>query len=345
MLLLCRLGAYREAYGNDESSALNLSVHGRTMNSGILEGALFRRKVEMAVINFGSINIDHVYHVEHFVRPGETLASTKYSQLLGGKGANQSIALACAGADVKHVGAIHQSDAAFKQTLIRHGVDCQYMACGETPSGHAIIQVTPSGENAIVLFGGANQTITDATVRKALSDTTSADWVLTQNETSSIADILSQAKEKGLKVAFNPAPMSESVKSLPLECVDLLIVNETEAAAITGKDEFEDIISWFKENWKHGEVILTMGKDGVMMLRMSGDIIKVDAFTVDAVDTTAAGDCFIGYFLSAYSNHTDAKQALVRGCAASAIAVTREGAAQSIPQQKEVDRFLAKHAR
>ena len=130
----------------------------------------------MAVINFGSINIDHVYHVDHFVKPGETLASTKYTQLLGGKGANQSIALAQAGADVKHVGAIHQSDAAFKQTLIRHGVDCQYVACTETASGHAIIQVTPDGENAIVLFGGANQTINEATVRKALSDTSSADY-------------------------------------------------------------------------------------------------------------------------------------------------------------------------
>lgn len=299
----------------------------------------------MAIINFGSINIDHVYQVDHFVKPGETLASTQYKQLLGGKGANQSIALAQAGADVKHVGAIHESDATFKQTLIRNGVDCQFVKCSETASGHAIIQVTPSGENAIVLFGGANQTITEETVRRSLSDTTSADWVLTQNETSSIADILKQGKEKQLKVAFNPAPMSESVKSLPLECVDLLIVNETEAAAITGQEDTDTIVSWFKENWNHGEVILTLGKEGVMMIRKNGDVITVPAFTVEAVDTTAAGDCFIGYFLSAYCHHTDAKQALIRGCAASAIAVTREGAAQSIPSQKEVDRFLAKHAR
>ena len=115
---------------------------------------------EMAIINFGSINIDHVYQVDHFVQPGETLASTHYQQLLGGKGANQSIALAQAGADVCHVGSIHENDAAFKQALIKKGVDCRGVKCSETPSGHAIIQVTPSGENAIVLFGGANQTIT-----------------------------------------------------------------------------------------------------------------------------------------------------------------------------------------
>jgi ribokinase len=178
---------------------------------------------------------------------------------------------------------------------------------------------------------------------QALDDTRPSDWVLTQNETSSIEEVLRQAKEKQLKVAFNPAPMSESVKQLPLDCVDLLIVNETEAAAITGKEELEDIVTVFKEQWSHSEVIITLGKAGVMMLRKN-DVVEVKAFSVDAVDTTAAGDTFIGYFLSAYSNHTDAKQALRRGCAASAIAVTREGAAQSIPTQKEVDRFLAKHA-
>ena len=297
----------------------------------------------MAIINFGSINIDHVYQVEHFVQPGETLASTHYQTLLGGKGANQSIALAQAGADVRHVGSIHENDASFKQALIKKGVDCRGVKCSEVPSGHAIIQVTPSGENAIVLFGGANQTITAKTVMQALDDTRPSDWVLTQNETSSIEEVLRQAKEKQLKVAFNPAPMSESVKQLPLDCVDLLIVNETEAAAITGKEELEDIVTAFKEQWSHSEVIITLGKAGVMMLRKN-DVVEVKAFSVDAVDTTAAGDTFIGYFLSAYSNHTDAKQALRRGCAASAIAVTRVGAAQSIPTQKEVDRFLAKHA-
>ena len=312
------------------------------MGSGILGDALFRRVEEMAVINFGSINIDHVYMVDHFVQPGETIASSDYQQLLGGKGANQSIALAQAGADVKHVGSIHESDASFKQTLIKKGVDCRYVRCNDVPSGHAIIQVTPCGENAIVLFGGANQTITADVVKKSLLDTSDNDWVLTQNETSCIDEVLQQAREKGLKVAFNPAPMSESVKSLPLDCVDLLIVNETEAAALTGKDALDDIIQVFQSDWQHAEVLITLGKEGVMLVTPESTD-KVPAFEVDAVDTTAAGDTFIGYFLSAYSAGTDVTQALKRGCAASAIAVTRQGAAQSIPTQEEVDRFLAKH--
>lgn len=297
----------------------------------------------MAIINVGSINIDHVYQVPHFVKPGETLASTHYQQLLGGKGANQSIALAKAGADVRHVGCIHQSDAAFKQTLIKQGVDCRHLSCSETPSGHAIIQVTPTGENAIVLFGGANQTLDHTHVNAALSLTSPSDWVITQNETSAIADVFRLSREKGVKVAFNPAPMTASVKALPLDCVDLLIVNETEAEAITGQAQLADIETYFREQMPHCDVIITLGKAGVIMLKGS-ERIEVPAFVVNAIDTTAAGDTFIGYFLAAYSQHTDARRALLRGCAAAAISVTREGAAQSIPDIEEVDRFLAKHA-
>lgn len=297
----------------------------------------------MAVINFGSINIDHVYQVEHFVQPGETIASNAYQQLLGGKGANQSIALAKAGAEVRHVGRINNNDAAIKQTLIKHGIDCKYVQCTETPSGHAIIQVTPTGENAIVLFGGANQELDSKTVMAALDSTKSADWVLTQNETSAIDEALKQAKEKGLKVAFNPAPMTASVKELPKECIDLLIVNEVEASEFAETDELSQIEAFFHQHWAHAEVIITLGKAGVVMLK-KGQRIEVPAFVVEAVDTTAAGDTFIGYFLAAYADHTDAKQSLTRACAASALAVTVEGAAQSIPEQDTVNRFLAKHS-
>jgi ribokinase len=295
----------------------------------------------MAVINFGSINIDHVYQVDHFVQPGETLASSDYQCLLGGKGANQSIALARAGTDVRHVGKIHESDSSFKQTMIRDGINCKHVQCTETPSGHAIIQVTPSAENAIVLFGGANQEMTSKDIMQALDNVKSSDWVLTQNETSSIDQVLIQAKENGLKVAFNPAPMTESVKHLPHECIDLLIVNEVEAEEISGLKDLDKIEAYFRQDWPHAEVLITLGKAGVRMLKKDRTI-NVAAFEVEAVDTTAAGDTFIGYFLSAYSDHAGSEAALERGCAASALAVTKAGAAQSIPSKEEVERFLAK---
>lgn len=294
----------------------------------------------MAVINFGSINIDHVYQVAHFVQPGETLGSSHYQQLLGGKGANQSIALAKAGTDVKHVGRIHELDAPFKQTMIKNGIDCKYVSCGETPTGHAIIQVTPSGENAIVLFGGANQELTNKDVLRALDSAESGDWVLTQNETSAIEQVLRQSKDQGLKVAFNPAPMTDSVKALPHDCIDLLIVNEVEAAEISGCTDLDEMEAYFRADWSHAEVLITLGKHGVRMLR-ENSTLNVDAFRVEAVDTTAAGDTFIGFFLSAYSNGEEAETALRRACAASALAVTRVGAAQSIPDVDEVNAFLA----
>lgn len=293
----------------------------------------------MAVINFGSINIDHVYQVNHFVQPGETLASNNYQQLLGGKGANQSIALSKAGTNVKHVGKLSESDAKYKQALIDYGIDCNYVEITNTASGHAIIQVSDSGENAIVLFGGANMEISQDDITHVFSQTSSDDWVLMQNETNAIDLVMQQAKSKGLKVAFNPAPMTESVKSLPLECVDLLIVNEVEAEELTGESELDKIETYFRKHMPQSEVLITLGKSGVRMLT-SNDTFNQSAFVVKAVDTTAAGDTFIGYFLSAYSQGVEPKQALKRACAASAIAVTQQGAAQSIPNPAEVDSFL-----
>lgn len=297
----------------------------------------------MAVINFGSINIDHVYQVDHFVQPGETIGSSNYQMLLGGKGANQSIALAKAGTDVKHVGRINNHDAQFKQTMIKQGIDCKFVTCTDTPTGHAIIQVTPEGENAIVLFGGANQEITHKDVLYALDSASAGDWVLTQNETSGIEDVLRQAKQNDLKVAFNPAPMTDSVKALPHECIDLLIVNEVEAAEIAGVSDLDQIEAYFRADWPHAEVLITLGKAGVRML-LQAQTIDVPAYLVEAVDTTAAGDTFIGYFLSAYTSGGDAQQSLSRACAASALAVTRVGAAQSIPGLEEVNTFMAAQA-
>ena len=225
--------------------------------------------------------------------------------------------------------------------IIVESINCKHISCTETATGHAIIQVTPSAENAIVLFGGANHEMTSKDIMYALDNVKPADWVSTQNETSGIEQVLIQAKEKGLRVAFNPAPMTESVKQLPHECIDLLIVNEIEAEEISGRQDLDQIEHYFRQDWPHAEVLITLGKAGVRMLKK--DItIDVPAFKVEAVDTTAAGDTFIGYFLSAYSSHIDSKTALTRACAASALAVMKVGAAQSIPNKEDVNRFLAK---
>lgn len=297
----------------------------------------------MAIINLGSINIDHVYQVPDFVKPGETLSSTGYQQLLGGKGANQSIALAHAGGIVQHIGKINPNDNQFNAQLKKAGVDCRYIHESEQATGHAIIQVANSGENSIVLFAGANHDISSKQITQAVDDLLPGDWVLTQNETNGIAELIQSAKKNKLKVAFNPAPMNDSVLSLPLELVDLFIVNEVEAAGIAGSNDLATIEAYFREQYSDAEVIITLGKSGVVMLR-DNERLQVPAFEVEAVDTTAAGDTFIGFFLANYIRTNDAAKSLSNACAASAIAVTRHGAAPAIPKADEVQVFLEQHS-
>lgn len=294
----------------------------------------------MAIINVGSINIDHVYLVEHFVNPGETLASRDYQKLLGGKGANQSFALAKTGIETRHVGLINDSDFAAKQALIRAGIDCKYVKGTEVPSGHAIIQVADSGENSIILFAGANHKIKPNLIRQAVDEASPGDWMLLQNETSGISDAIAIAKEKGLKVAFNPAPMTAAVKTLPLSDIDLLIVNEGEAEALTGEVTLDGMQQWFKREIPDSEVIVTLGSKGAKLLTATGSVFA-PAFAVKAVDTTAAGDTFIGFFLASYVTGMEPEKCIRKACAASAITVTRMGAAQSIPSNDEVNAFLA----
>lgn len=296
----------------------------------------------MAVFNFGSINIDHVYSVPHFVQPGETLSSNGYQSILGGKGANQSIALAKANNDVFHVGAIGITDSGFVEQMKEAGVNCQFVrAMTDVASGHAIIQVTPDAENNIILFGGANQTLSEDQIATALASAKPEDWVLLQNETNAIATVIEEAHKRNLNIAFNPAPMTKSVKSLPLEKLSLLVVNEVEAEQLTGEQNVDAIKQALKAAYPKTKILLTLGKAGVWFIEGASEVF-CEAFKVEAIDTTAAGDTFIGFFLAAYQAKTETKEALRYACAASALAVTRAGAAPSIPSVDEVERFLQK---
>jgi ribokinase len=294
----------------------------------------------MAVFNFGSINIDHVYSVPHFVQPGETLSSTHYQSILGGKGANQSVALAKAENTVYHVGAIGSNDASFIKEMSAAGVNCsQIRQMSDVASGHAIIQVNPDAENNIILFGGANQCLSDDHIATALAMAKKGDWVLLQNETNAIADVIDASHSRGLNIAFNPAPMTDSVKSLPLEKLTLLVVNEIEAEQLTGKKEVESIKIALLEQYPSAKFVLTLGKQGAWFIDANNQEF-CPAFDVDAVDTTAAGDTFIGFFLAAYQNNQSMADALKYASAASALAVTKAGASPSIPAVNEVLDFL-----
>lgn len=281
----------------------------------------------MSIVNFGSINIDHVYQVPHFVQPAETLSSKTYSKGLGGKGLNQSVALLRAGASVLHVGCVAADDAWLKQQLLGLSLNLEAVACIDEPTGHAVIQIDESGENCILLHAGANHCLTLSMVDAALARADVA-WVLLQNETNLVDQIITQAHHAGKKIAFNPAPCHAALAELPLHLIDTLIVNEVEAVQLTGQADLDAALNTLHARVKN--VVLTLGGDGVRYLGEAG-AFYVPAQKVEVVDTTAAGDAFIGYYLAGLMNHLSVVDALNQATQAAAITVTHLGAAGTIP--------------
>jgi ribokinase len=290
----------------------------------------------MRILNIGSINIDHVYAVSHFVRPGETLDSSRYEVFAGGKGFNQSIALARAGASVRHVGMVGRDGAWLLDRLAREGVDITHVEVTEVATGHAIIQIVPTGENAIVLYGGANRKVSRSTIESALSSSSPGEYLLVQNETNAVVEAIRRGSEHGMRVVFNPAPMAQAVRDYPLECVDVFILNETEAESLTGKTALEDVRIAMCRRFPRAATVLTLGSRGAVYFDATS-LIHQAAIAVQAVDTTAAGDTFIGYFLAELVRKGDPASALSLGCRAAAICVTRAGASASIPFRSELE--------
>jgi len=288
------------------------------------------------VLNFGSINIDHVYSVEHFVRPGETLSCQEYRRFAGGKGLNQSIALAQAGACVYHAGKVGAEDARLKTLMEEKGVNTRFVETINGTSGHAIIQVNAAGENAIVIVGGANQLISESDVQRIVANFGQDDYLLVQNEVNAVPRIIQSAKAKGLTIVFNPAPMNPQVLNYPLELVDILVVNETEAQSLTEESEPERIYETLNHRYPHTAIVLTMGHKGASYFSSQVRFHR-PAEKVHVVDSTGAGDTFIGFFLAELIRTNDPKTALAFATRAAAICVTRHGAADSIPSRRELE--------
>lgn len=294
----------------------------------------------MKILNFGSLNIDHVYHVDHFVKPGETIPARSFELFPGGKGLNQSVALAKAGAAVYHAGKLGHDGGMLKEILEKSGVNTDYLESTDEVSGHAIIQVSNTGENSIIIYGGSNRTITGEYVDRVLGDFGPDDMVLMQNEINCIDYIARKCYEKGMKIAFNPSPLDEGLlKTFPFELVTLFLVNEIEGHGLTGKSEPDEILDAFMEKYPDSAVVLTLGSRGAVY-RDRHTTYCHGTYEVKVVDTTAAGDTFTGYFLSSLSSGLGIPECLKRASAASSLAVSRKGASSSIPTPVEVDEAL-----
>ena len=293
----------------------------------------------MKIYNVGSLNIDYVYTVDHFVAAGETLASKEMNVFPGGKGLKQSVALARAGAGVIHGGMVGDGSGLLLDTLRASGVDTSRIGTGTGSSGHAIIQVDKNGQNCILLFAGTNHQIQREYIEKFLNDAQKDDILVLQNEVNGLHEIFEVAHEKQMQIAFNPSPYDESIKALPLSYVKWWFCNEIEGAALFGSGEAGEIADAFVKQFPHSNLILTLGKEGSMFVNADRRI-RQPIYKVSAVDTTAAGDTFTGYFLSAVKAGKDIAFALDVAAKASAITVSRQGASSSIPQAAEVFSFF-----
>lgn len=291
----------------------------------------------MTIYNLGSINLDHFYTVPHLPAPGETLAAAAHSTGLGGKGANQSVAAALAGATVRHIGAVGADGDWAIARLADFGVDVTHVARVKAPTAHAIINVDPGGENAIVIFSGANLSQSEAAIAAALEGAGPGDTLLIQNETSHQPQAARIACEKGLRVVYSAAPFEvEAVKAM-LPFTDLLVMNTVES------EQLEKALGQGLGELPVADIVITRGGDGAEWISAGTEPVFAPAFPVTPVDTTGAGDCFTGSLAAALDAGQPPAQAMRYAAAAAALQVTRPGTADAMPSRVEVDTFLKEH--
>lgn len=291
------------------------------------------------ILNFGSLNIDKIYGLDHIVKEGETISASSYDEGMGGKGLNQSIALKRAGADPIHAGFVGEDDG---------DILLDYMAENEIDflvkkvsgkSGHAIIQVDKNAKNSIIVEAGANKNIDKSYIDQVLAEFDEGDYLLLQNEISNLQYIVDMASKKKMKIFLNPSPVDETIKTIDFNKIDSLILNETEAYELSGCENSDEIIDYFRKNYKDLNLLLTLGKDGGIYSSKDTEI-KFSSFKTHAIDTTGAGDTFLGYFLASISKGADLEKSLNIASLAAGLACSKSGAANSIPSLKEVEEYI-----
>lgn len=285
----------------------------------------------MKILNFGSCNIDYVYSVDHMVLPGETISAQEANCFPGGKGLNQSMALSAAGAKVYHAGCVGDDGDFLTDIMTKGGVDIRYVKKVPGMTGRAIIQVTPNGENSIIVHSGSNGEITHGQIDDVLDNFDKGDILVLQNEINDIGYIVDKAYEKGMQIVFNPSPFNEISMAIPLEKISYLFVNQIEAESYSSGKDF---VTWKKENYPDLKVVMTLGSKGCVYL--GEEEIRQNSYKVKAVDTTGAGDTFSGYFVAGIAMGKSPEESLKNASKAAAIAVSRPGAASAIPEIEEV---------
>ena len=289
----------------------------------------------MKILNYGSLNIDHVYRMPAFVKAGETLSAADCALHTGGKGLNQSVALARAGAEVYHGGKIGADGIDLKAFLENAGVNCDYLRIDDAvPTGHAIIQVVDSGENCIIIYGGTNSRVTREEIDETLTHFDAGDYLLLQNEISNVNYLIHRANEKGMIVVLNPSPITAALTEYDgLALLDWMIVNQGEAETLAGAGGPDPlgVLDALHKKYPRANVMMTLGKRGAICLA-DGGIFHGRTYTYGKrVDTTGAGDTFTGYFIAGLAGGASVAEAMDTAGKAAGLSITKAGAAESIP--------------
>lgn len=295
------------------------------------------------VLNFGSLNLDYVYQVSHFVKPGETQGAESQAINAGGKGLNQSVALAKAGAEVYHAGCLGIGGEKLEKILREYGVDTSFLIPVNQLQGNAVIQVTPSGENSIVLFGGSNQCISEEQINNTLSSFGEGDFLILQNEINNLPMIIDKAQAIGMVIFLNPSPFNDRLDQVEFGKLDWLLVNEIEAEQFTGENTPEAVWQNVHNRYPKLSLLLTQGSRGSFAFRVNKASWEKEfqrAYPVKAVDTTGAGDTYTGFFISSLMKNLPLTECMRRASMAAAISVMRSGAARSIPSAEEVEKAV-----
>ena len=295
----------------------------------------------MKILNFGSLNLDYVYRVDHFTGPGETLSALSREVKPGGKGLNQSIALARAGARVFHAGCLGEGGEILRELLEKDGVDTSLLRPVEEMQGHTVIQVDPEGENSILLYGGSNRCVTEEQADETLAAFGPGDWLLLQNEISMNGRIVNRAYEQGMRIVLNPSPYDGRLAEVDFAKLSWVLVNEVEAEQMTGTQDPEQAWEIMHRRWPDLSAVITLGSRGSVAFARGGngtETARQEAVKVQAVDTTAAGDTYTGYFIAGLAAGKPLCECMAQASLAAAISVTRPGAADSIPRAEELEK-------
>ncbi len=294
----------------------------------------------MKVLNYGSLNYDYVYQMDHIVMPKETQACSEMATHFGGKGLNQSMALAKAGVPVFHAGLVGEEGDAFFEECEKNGINTKYLKKIPGKSGHTIIQVDKEAQNCILLYGGSNRKQTKEYIDEVLKDFSKGDILVLQNEVNLLDYIVDRAYEIGMQIFLNPSPFDSGLDCVDLNKISVFLINEVEGEQMTGHKDPEKILDTLLSRYPSARIVLTLGSEGVLY-RDAKKQASHPIFKVKAVDTTAAGDTFTGYFVAATLKGMNIEDTLRLCSKASSIAVSRPGAADSVPTMDEVMKELA----